>query len=536
MPIFIFGHKNPDTDSVASAIAISYLKNHIGEETVPRILGPLNKETTFALNAFQIPKPEVLHDVKAQVSDLDVDQIEGISPNASILSSYKLMMEKKLGTLPIVDNQKRLIGIVSMKDIAMGLIKGDFYGLKTSLTNILRDLKGEILSYSHDEVEGNISVIAYYYKTVKGILSEDDIIIVGDRYDILEYALETKVKLIIVTGGKSVPEKYLKWAKDAGVSMILVPYDTYYTSKMIHQSNYISTIMRNREIIKFHPYDYLEEVKEEMINSNFRNYPLVDDNNIFIGFINRKHVMKAGRKKVILVDHNEYSQSVEGLDEAEILEIIDHHKLGDISTNMPITFRNLPVGSTCTIVCQMFKEYHISVSPSMAGLMIAGILSDTMYFKSPTTTAIDREAVNYLNEIVKIDLDSFAMELFKVGTSLEGQTVEEIFYKDFKEFYLEEAKVGISQVFTMDIDDVFQRKDSFSDFMDTLFQNKSHDLTLLLITDILKEGSYLLFKSSSNIIYHAFHVPQKQGVFIDGLVSRKKQVVPRLLEALRQLR
>ncbi|MBM7615349.1 putative manganese-dependent inorganic diphosphatase [Alkaliphilus hydrothermalis] len=537
MGIFIFGHRNPDTDSVASAIALSYLKKQLGYDTLPCVIGNINKESQYILDYFEIPSPTLLKDVKTQVKDLHHDVVLGLPPTTSILYAYKLMETNSLETLAIIDVDNKLLGIVSMKDIAMGLIKGKFDELKTSYDNLVSDLSGTILTGHTREIEGRLTVVAYYYKTVAGILKETDIVIVGDRYDIIEHAIKSKVQLVIITGGKQIPEKYIQQASKNHVTLMSVPHDTYYTSKVINQCNYISTIMRTKSIIKFNIDDHLDDVKEAMGNSHFRNYPIVDDSNTFIGFINRRHIMNSGKKQVILVDHNEYAQSVEGLREAEILEIIDHHKLGDIATSMPIHFRNIPVGSTCTIIYQMFKEHQFLPTHEIAGLLLSGIISDTMYFKSPTTTHVDRQAVEELNMILNLDLDFFAMEVFKAGTSLEGQSIEEIFYKDFKEFALDGNRVGISQVFTLDIEDVFNRKEEFIHFIDKIFHGLSHDMTLLMVTDILKEGSYLLFKcKNQHLVTTAFDIPPQQGAFVKGIVSRKKQVVPQILEAINLLK
>ncbi|SNS78759.1 manganese-dependent inorganic pyrophosphatase [Anaerovirgula multivorans] len=533
MSIFVFGHKNPDTDSVASAIAFSCLKNKLGYDTIPCILGDINKETSYVLDYFQLPTPQFLQNVKVQVQDMQYSFEQGVSGDASILSIYKLMEKEQLQTVAIVNQENKLLGIVSMKDIAMGLIKGDYYRLKTSLKNLQEDLQGKVLTGTTSYFDGNISIIAYYYKTIAGSLSESDIVIVGDTYDVIEEAIQSKVQLIIITGGRKIPSKYIDMAQAQGVTMLAVSMDTYYVSKVINQCNDVSTIMRTKNIIRFHEEDYLEEIKEEIINTHFRNYPVVDSENTFLGFINKKHILNPQRKKTILVDHNEYSQSAEGLEESEILEIVDHHKLGDISTSMPINFRNTAVGSTCTILYWMFREYNLDIDFKIAGVLMAGIISDTLLFKSPTTTPMDRIAVKELNNIIGLDVEGFAMEMFRIGTSLEGQSIEQIFFKDFKEFSLETLKTGISQVFTLDIEDVFNRKDSFIKFIGQTHKNNNYDITLLLITDILKEGSYILYQcKNSHLIPSAFHVEGNQGVFAEGVVSRKKQVIPMLLEAI----
>lgn len=542
MATLVFGHKNPDTDSVCSAIALANLKKQLGLNAIPYSLGSLNKETEFALSYFRVPAPEVLPSVKTQVKDLDYDIVEGIRPHESILAAYKLMEQKNLRTLAVVNQENQFLGIVTMKDIAMELIKGDFYNLHTSLNNIVHDLGGKIIvgqdfDRAGGDLVGNISVIAYYYKTIEGSLGENDIIIVGDRYDIIEHAIISKVKLIILTSKNDLPERYKQLAEKAKVPIISVPLDTYTTSKLISQCNYVSSIMVSYGIVKFAEEQYVDDIKEEIIHTQYRNYPVVTSNNTFLGFINKKHLLSPGKKKVILVDHNETSQSAEGLNEAEILEIIDHHKIGDISTSIPINFRNMPVGSTCTIIYRMYKELQLELSYSIAGMLFAGIISDTLLFKSPTTTELDRLAVGELNDILSLDIENFAMDMFKVGTSLEGSTIEEIFYKDFKEFQVSNHKIGVAQVFTLNTEDVLNRKQQFIEFLNATHANKDYFATLLVITDIIKEGSYLLYKVDNNsIISTAFKVETLQGVFVPGLVSRKKQVVPKILEAIRILK
>ncbi|MEG6521558.1 putative manganese-dependent inorganic diphosphatase [Desulfotomaculum sp. 1211_IL3151] len=534
---FVIGHKNPDTDSVASAIGLSYLKNCLGLKTVSCSLGKINRETEFVLNHFGIAAPIILENVKTQVKDLEYDRVDGITLSTSILSAYKRMEQNNMRTLPVVNDKNQLQGILTIKDIAMELIKGDFYRLDTSLNNIVKDLNGKILTGQDFNVTGKISVIAYYYKNIQGSLGPEDIIIVGDRYDILECVIRSQVKLVIITGSGEIPEVYLQMAQLNNVAMISVPLDTYTTSKLINQCNYVSSIMKSSGIVKFKENDYLDEVKEEVLHNNYRNYPVVNNENIFHGFINKRHIINPGRKKVILVDHNEYSQSAEGLNEAEILEIVDHHKIGDICTTKPIAFRNMPVGSTCTIVYQMFREFNVKITQQIAGVLLAGILSDTLLFKSPTTTDLDKESALELNNIVKIDMEHFAMEMFKLGSSLEGYSIQEIFYKDFKEFELEGCTIGVAQVFTLDTEDLFNRKQQFIEFVDQTHQHKNYILTMLVITDIINEGSYLLYQARNNsLIPTAFQVTAEQGVFVAGLVSRKKQVIPKISETLSLLK
>jgi manganese-dependent inorganic pyrophosphatase len=536
MSILVFGHKNPDTDSVASAIAFSDLKSRLGCDTLPCVLGPVNRESQYMLDYFKIPEPTLLRNVHTQVQDLQYDKPEGISQWRSILWCYKVMERNNFKTLAVTDETGRLKGIITMKDITMELIRGDFYHLDTSIENIRKDLGGSLLSGEESHVEGRISVISYDFETAKQKLREDFIMIVGDRYDVIEYALHSGIRLIMITGGLKLPEKHRALADKKNIPVISVSTDTYTTAKLVNQCNYVSTIMKKDRIVKFTEIDYLNDVQEEIIHSSYRNYPVVDQENKFLGFLNRRHVMNPGRKKVILVDHNEYVQSVTGLREAEIIEILDHHKIGDISTTLPISFTNMPVGSCCTIIHQLYKENRVPICRETAGLLMSGIISDTLYFRSPTTTELDRQTAEELNMQLQLDTESYAASMFKAGTSLEGHTTEEVFYRDFKEFDTDRYKLGIGQVFTLDMESVSNRRKQFVRFISKVHTQKNYFLTLLVITDILHEGSYLFYKCRHNaLIPTAFHVEAEQGVFVPGVVSRKKQVIPKILEAMNML-
>lgn len=532
MTTLIFGHRSPDTDSVTSAISLSYLKNKLGLDTQPRVLGKISKETQYILDYFNMEQPRFLENVKIQLRDLDLEQVAPIKKDTSIYTAFNLMQDDRIKVLPILDESKQLLGVVTMKDIAMGIVNNNMYRLSNSLESINTDLGGRILVKSHDNVDGTIKIASLYHETIQGRLSGDDVIITGDRYDIFVEAIKSRVKLIIVTGGVEVPEEYLKSAKQNGVSIILVKQDTFTIAKLINQCNKTGSIM-NSDIIKFTDDEYLIDVKDEIEESKVRSFPVVDSENTFLGFVNRGHIINPQKKKVILVDHNEYEQSADGLRQAEIIQVVDHHKVGNISTAVPIDFTIKPVGCTCTLVYNMYKENNIEVPREIAGMMISGIISDTLLFRSPTTTDVDRSAVEGLNEILNLDLEKYAMDLFKAGTSLEGFSIEEIFYRDFKQFEIEGHKIGVGQVFTLDIDEILDRKDEYLEFMEKTHEQSEFYLTLLVITDILKEGSYILFKTSkSRLIERAFDVEEEQGVFVEGLVSRKKQVVPNVTKAL----
>lgn len=537
--IRIFGHQNPDTDSVTSAIALSYLKNQQGYFTKPYILGPINKETEFVLSYFEVENPPLLHDVKTQISDLTYDKVEPMKPYDSILRAYFHMNKKKIRTLPIVDDEKKLVGLLTMRDIAMNAIHSNSQMLTTTFDNIKHDLNAEIFNYSRPHIKGNIFITALHKTTIieNDIFDDHSIIITGDRFDVIEYAIQCRVQLIIVTGGQNLPQHLKDKAAILRVNILITPFDTYETSKRIHQINDIETIMKKTRIEKFKCTDTVEACKEHAQTSKHSKFPVVDKENHYLGIVGRRQFLNPCKKKVILVDHNEYSQSVFGLEEAEIIEIIDHHKLGDIHTHMPISFRNMPVGSTNTIIFQMFEESQIEIPRQIAGLLCSGIISDTLFLKSPTTTEYDRKAYKKLEAILKLDLSQYASEMFKSGTSLEGKTVENIFNTDFKKFFIDGYTVGVSQIFTMDVENLLNSKTEYLQYIETVHKEKSCFITLFLITDIINEGSYLLYVTENELILnHAFNQKVSQGLFLEHMVSRKKQIVPKLVEAIQYFR
>lgn len=537
--VMIFGHRNPDTDSVTSAIALSYLKNQTQYNAMPCILGDLTKETEFVLDYFEVEHPKKIQNVKIQLKDLLYDRIMALEPSNSILTAYKHMNLYKIRTLPIVDSEGYLIGIVTMKDIAMSAIHGDLHTLNTTFSNIRSDLKAETLNYAHSDVNGKISITAFHDSSIikEDIFGPDYIVITGDRFDIIEYAIQRKVQLIVVTGNKKIPELLIEKAAVSGVNMIKTPYDTYYTSKLINQTNFVSSIMQRERLVRFKENEYMENCREIIQTSKHSKFPLVDEKGKYLGIIGRTHFLNPTKKNVILVDHNEYAQSAEGLNEANVLEIIDHHKIGDISTSLPISFRNMPVGSTNTIIFQLFKEENIDIPKHIAGLMMSGIISDTLFLKSPTTTVFDEMAVDKLAEITGIKTDAFALDMFKNGTSLAGQSVTDVLFSDFKEFMLEGCKIAISQVFTLNFEEILDNQEQYLETIRTVHHDKDHYLTLMVITDIIKEGSYMLFESKNDSIMSlAFEKAVEQGTFINNCVSRKKQIIPKLINALNILK
>lgn len=537
MKTLIFGHKNPDTDSVCSAVAYSYLKNKMNEDADPKVLGEIKNEARYVLDFFKVPHPEILNDVKTQVKDTPFYKSVSIDEHNSYLKAFKMMDMNKLNTIAITDENNYLKGILSIKDIAMELIKGDFTVLNSVFNNILIQLDSKILVSAgldiHSEINGKISVATEYYESIETPYGVNDIVITGDVFDLIEKLIEWKTGLIIICSDTEIPKNILEKAALNKVPIVQTSKDTYEVSKLIQQCNSVKNIMKKHDIVKLSIDDYLTDVKDEISHTNYRNYPIVDDSGKYLGFIDRRSMYATSKKKVILMDHNEENQSVYGLNEAQILEIIDHHKLGGLTSIEPIHFINYPVGSTCTIVYQQFLVNNIDIPYDIAGLLISGILSDTLYFKSPTCTHFDIAAVRELNKITNLDLQAHFSNMYKAACSTEGLTIEELLYTDSKEFTNVNEKFRVSQFFTSDLDYIETNLSEILEKMKSESETKNYVMYLLAVTDIIKEGSSLYYYSKDdNFISRAFSCESSQGTFVKDIVSRKKQIIPQILSEL----
>ena len=366
-------------------------------------------------------------------------------------------------------------------------------------------------------------------------LGSDNILIVGDRHSVIEYAIMSKVKLLIIVGNGEIKEEHLQMARENHVNIIRTGFDTFRTTKVIGLSNYLKTIVPEDRPYTFDEATYYDDFVVKTNKLKHNNYPIIGKNGVCKGLIRITEITDKKRKKVILVDHNELEQSADGLEEADIVEVVDHHKIGNISTKNPINFRNMSVGCTNTIIYQMYKENNIEIPREIAGLMLSGVLSDTLALTSPTTTDLDREVVKNLAKIVDINYHDYALEMFKAGTSLQGKTIEEIVNTDIKGFTSDDISFAVSQVFTLDIDSVLSHKDEYIQYINELAKNKNYRLVLLVVTDIIRNGSYLLYTDGSGeIVADGFDITDiKQGTYIDGVVSRKKQIVPAIMEVIR---
>lgn len=531
---FIFGHKKPDSDSVMSAIGLSYLKNKLGDSTEPRILGNVNKETKYALDYFGLKEPEYLNDVKLQIKDVNYHKGFLIKDTDSIYDGYQKMLKEGLTGIPVVQQKNAFLGLITIKDLSHMVVNANFEELFTSYSNIMKVLKGEEILRFDDEIVGKILVAAYRSTTFinQVSLSSNDVLIVGDRHSVIEYAVESGVKLVVLSGDSEIKEKHIEIARKNKVNIIRTPYDSYHITRLLPLTNYIKTMIRSYNPTKFEESEYVDTVLDINNKLKHTNYPVVDRKNRCLGLLKIIDLNEKHPKNVILVDHNEKLQSVEGLDEANILEIFDHHNLGSITTSSPINFRNMAVGSTCTIVYTLYKERGVEIPKEIAGALLSGILSDTLILKSPTATPRDREAVEELSRIAEVDYQEYGMNMLKAGTSLDGMTKEDVLYNDFKLYTVNEKTFAIGQFFTMNFDEMKKELEEYVHTLDEVAEANNYDFVALYVTDIIQNGSYVIFNTKGqevvDVVYGKENLPE--GYFVDNCVSRKKHVVPLIME------
>ena len=534
--VYIFGHRYPDTDSITSAIALEYLKKSLGIYAEARTLGELNDETVYILDRFNIKHPKYLNDVKLQIRNVLYHKGIYINENCSILEVYDYMNANNVTGVPVVDDELHFKDIVTAKTLLSNSLDSTNDILYTSYDNIIKALEGtEILRFD-EEIKGRVNAVSYKSTTFidNFDFKNDDILLVGDRHSIIEKAINMKVKLLIITGDNNVKEEHIKLAKENKVNIIKTKYNTFKTSRRIMLSDYIKTLFDGRRAYTIQERDYYDDVIEKTKELGFNNYPVVDSKGICKGLFRVTDIVHKNKKKVILVDHNESSQSVGGLDEAEILEVIDHHKIGDISTNNPINFRNMTVGSCNTIIYQMYKESRVNIPKEIASIMMGGIISDTLALTSPTTTSVDIEVMKALEEISGLNYKEYAKEIFNSSIKLNEKSEAELINLDIKSFHYGNGRTfKVSQVVTMNSKDILTRKDKIIEELNKIRLDKDLDFVLLLITDISKNGSYILYSDttiSHNMLSRAFNKDSYQGMFLPLVVSRKKQVIPLIME------
>ena len=526
--IFVTGHRNPDTDSIVASLSYAALRNALGDrEYVAARIGSINDETARMLERFGFEPPLRIHNMRTQVCDLDFDRPPALTGSVTIDLAWHTMRDAETSTLPIVDEEGKLCGLLSAGDIAG-------YGMQTltqsridglSVFNLLSVLEGQLVnenSFVVETVSGEVRIgVPQSFDDPAAV--RDCILVCGDQPELIARALETQVNCLIICQSDIRPE----WAASTAETCIVsTPLDARTVARLIYLAIPAERVCQKEGIVSFHLADYLDDVREILLKSRFRCYPVLDENERVVGTLSRYHLLKPRRKRVVLVDHNEAAQSVPGLDQVEILEIIDHHRLADIQTAQPISMRNEPVGSTNTIITAMYQEYGVMPTPKMAGLMAAAILSDTVMFKSPTCTKRDIAMAERLARIAHVSLEEIGRELFSVHGA-EEKPIEELFRTDFKFFHIAEHNLGVSQITCADASGLLARAAEFTAYMEKLRTEKEFDFVILMITDVLQEGSYLLYVGSDEEMRQAFGVePKNKSMFLPGVMSRKKQIVP----------
>jgi manganese-dependent inorganic pyrophosphatase len=546
--IYIFGHRHPDTDSICSSIAYADLKRKLGIDAEARRLGEINKETAFILDYFKLPVPPILETVKTQVCDLKIDRAEKLSPNTTIKKAWNIMERSETKTLPVVDDNEKLIGIVSMSDITEKYMDAFNYNAVsaygTKLDNIMETVNADLVAGDAENftAKGKVIVAAGLPETLEEYAEPGDIIITGDREDILLAAIKMGAGCIIVTCGHTPDEKVLSAAKDSGTVIVTTALDTYTTVRLINQSIPVGSIMcRNTDknrIVGFHIDDYVENIRDQMGKNRFRSYPVLDSEDHVCGFISRFHLISQRKKRVILVDHNEKSQTCPGIEEAEVLEIIDHHKLGDLTTTAPILFKNEPLGSTATIIANMYTDLGRRPSPQIAGILCAAIISDTLKFESPTCTDFDRRTAERLAQICGINIDEFADRMFTAGSELKGKTAKEIYSQDFKRVSFNDYHCGISQITILNMDYIKDEKPEIIDYMVSEASGSSgFDLLALMITELSKRKTemWITGRLSDVVRRELLMKPDENCIKFDRLMSRKKDVIPLIDSAIEKI-
>ena len=541
--IFVIGHKNPDTDSICSAIAYCDIKNRTTQDSkyIAKRAGQINEETEYVLNRFGVQPPGYLSNIGTQVKDMDIRLSPEANKSMSLKNAWDLMQENSIVSLPIREKDGTLEGLITIGDIAKTYMDTtDSYLLsraRTQYQRIAETIGGKVVEGNGHGyfVQGKIMVATANPDKMKEYVEENDMIIMGNREEDHLQAIEQNVSCIIVGLGIEVTEKVLKLAHEKDIIIISSPYDTFTISRLINQSIPVKYIMKTENLVTFNTEDFTDDIQDVMIKHRHRAFPVIDKKGKCIGTISRRNFLDMHRKKVVLVDHNEKDQAVDNIDKAEIMEIIDHHKLGTLQTMQPISFRNQPVGCTGTIMYQMYGEQKLEIPPKIAGLLCAAIISDTLMFRSPTCTLQDKMAAGALALIADISIEEFAREMFKAGSNLKDKSPEEIFYQDYKKFIAEgDVCFGVGQISSMDADELKEIKERLLPFMVSECGRHGVSRVYFMLTNIMEQSTELLFygEGSEEMAINAFKMQPENGtIYLKGVVSRKKQLIPPLMEA-----
>ena len=542
--IYVIGHKNPDTDSICSAIAYADLRQKVtGQVHEAKRAGHVNDETAYVLDRFGVEAPKLLTDVRLQVRDLDIHEMPGLKPNASIRDTWERMRQEQAKTLPIVKDDE-LVGVVSTGDIAKSYM--DVYDseilskARTQYRNIVKTLDGTMITGNEHGyfMRGKVAIGASSPNLMEEFIEKDDLVILGDLEEAQACAVNIDASCMVICKDAEVSPKLIQKAKEQSIVIIQTPYDTFTTARLINQSIPVKFYMTSGPLTMFRMNDYVDDIKDIMAKKRFRDFPILDRHGRFKGFISRRRFLGASKKKVILVDHNERSQAVDGIEEAEIIEIIDHHRLGDIETVSPITFRNQPVGCTATIINQMYEENEIEVPREIAGLLCGAIISDTLLFRSPTCTPLDERTAKKLAKISDIDLEQMAQEMFNAGSNLKGKSAEDICFQDFKQFTVNDTIFGVGQITSMSKEELAAIRDMMTEHLPKVLEAHNLNMIYFMLTDSLAESTELLCVGTGarGIALSAFDLPDNaKSLILKGVVSRKKQLIPVLVETMQQM-
>lgn len=545
----VIGHRNPDTDSICSAICYANLKQAVtGEEYMPARAGHVNGETQFVLDYFGAKEPQLVEDVRTQVRDIEIRKTKGVADNISLKRAWNIMQENNVVTIPSVREDGTLEGLITVGDITktyMNIYDSSILSkANTQYSNIIETLEAELIIGSAEAYfdQGKVLIAAANPDLMEFYIEPHDLVILGNRYESQLCAIEMGADCIIVCEGAAVSMTIKKIAQERGCTIIATTYDTYTAARLINQSMPISYFMTREHLITFNSDDYIDEIREVMASKRHRDFPILDKDGYYLGMISRRNLLGAKGKQVILVDHNEKNQAVAGIENAEILEIIDHHRLGTIQTMSPVFFRNQPLGCTATIIYQMYQEAGIKVEPKIAGLLCSAIVSDTLLFRSPTCTPVDEMAARALADIAGIDIEKYAMEMFSAGSNLKDKSDEEIFYQDFKRFTSGKVTIGVGQITSLNGGELDKLKGRMEAFMEKALENNGLDMIFFMLTNILTETTELICEGQGalQLAGKAFHqdieLLEEEGLKepvlrLPGVVSRKKQLIPELMLA-----
>ena len=545
--VYVIGHKNPDTDSICSALSYSWLKNAVAKRDgidcnyVAARAGQVNEETQYVLNHFDVEPPVYIPDIRPQVADLEINYIKGIDENLSLKNAWYLMRRDSIVSLPILSDDK-LKGIITVGDIAYSNM--DVYDNRivsdaaTSYRNIVETIDGEMLVGDIDGLfeDGKILIGAANLDVMENFIEPQDLVILSNRYEAQLCAIEMDAQCIVIaTAGAEVSKTIRRMATDHDCRIIVTPYDTYTTARLLNHSIPVRHFMSSEKLITFTTSDFIDDVSNVMAKKRFRDFPIVDDNGKYIGMLSRRNLLDLSKKRMILVDHNEKTQAVDGFEDAEILEIIDHHRLGNIETTGPVYFRNQPVGCTATIVTQMYMENQIEIPPTIAGLLLSAILSDTLMFRSPTCTPIDQMIAEKLAGIADVDIEEHAANMFDAGSNLRSKTANEIFYQDFKKFKDGKINFGVGQISSMNSKELSSCSEKLLPYMEEVRLESGLDMVMFMMTNIITETTELLMVGDmcKEVIDSAFNVTSSDhSAELEGVVSRKKQLIPAILKNL----